>query len=118
VNTVTLHCELGDHTWERESQRGRRPASCPDCVAAETARAESERAASEPPARNWERVAETAMDAIGTLGAETDRKVTAALQRVMDTNGEQYYVDTLTDLIRPRRGIYNLSPDWRGTGHA
>ena len=28
-NMVQLHCEAGDHTWERESQRGRRPRSCP-----------------------------------------------------------------------------------------
>jgi hypothetical protein len=27
---VTLHCEVGDHTWERPSQRGRRPVNCPE----------------------------------------------------------------------------------------
>lgn len=29
MNTVTLHCQAG-HTWERQSQRGRRPLWCPE----------------------------------------------------------------------------------------
>lgn len=28
--TTTLYCQAGDHDWERESQRGRKPHSCPD----------------------------------------------------------------------------------------
>lgn len=28
--TVTLHCEIGNHPWERPSGRGRRPRNCPD----------------------------------------------------------------------------------------
>lgn len=28
--TRTLHCALGDHSWERPAQRGRVPANCPD----------------------------------------------------------------------------------------
>jgi hypothetical protein len=28
----TLHCELGNHSWEREAKRGRVPKSCPDCL--------------------------------------------------------------------------------------
>lgn len=31
MNTETLHCKAGDHSWEREIKRGRKPASCPDC---------------------------------------------------------------------------------------
>lgn len=27
--TVTLHCQAGNHSWERPSQRGRRPLNCP-----------------------------------------------------------------------------------------
>lgn len=27
---VTLHCETGNHSWERPKQRGRRPHSCPE----------------------------------------------------------------------------------------
>lgn len=27
---TTLHCEIGNHSWERESQRGRPPKNCPD----------------------------------------------------------------------------------------
>ena len=30
MSMVTLHCQAGDHDWERESQRGRKPHSCPD----------------------------------------------------------------------------------------
>lgn len=29
MDTVELFCKLGKHTWERESQRGRRPENCP-----------------------------------------------------------------------------------------
>lgn len=29
VNLITLHCESGDHPWERPSQRGRKPRNCP-----------------------------------------------------------------------------------------
>lgn len=29
MNMRTLHCEIGDHDWERESQRGRLPRNCP-----------------------------------------------------------------------------------------
>lgn len=29
---VTLWCTLGNHNWERISQRGRRPFACPDCA--------------------------------------------------------------------------------------
>lgn len=29
AKTVELHCELGDHTWRRKSQRGRVPKNCP-----------------------------------------------------------------------------------------
>ncbi len=29
MNTVTLHCQAGNHAWERPSQRGRRPLNCP-----------------------------------------------------------------------------------------
>jgi len=25
----TLHCELGDHSWERERKRGKKPKNCP-----------------------------------------------------------------------------------------
>lgn len=28
--TVTLHCEAGDHFWQRPKQRGRRPTDCPE----------------------------------------------------------------------------------------
>jgi hypothetical protein len=28
--TIELHCELGNHEWSRESQRGRRPVNCPE----------------------------------------------------------------------------------------
>lgn len=27
---VTLHCAIGDHDWQRPSQRGRKPLNCPD----------------------------------------------------------------------------------------
>ena len=27
---VTLHCAIGDHDWERTSQRGKRPLNCPE----------------------------------------------------------------------------------------
>jgi hypothetical protein len=27
---VTLHCQAGNHTWERPSQRGKRPFNCPE----------------------------------------------------------------------------------------
>lgn len=27
---MKLHCELGDHDWERKSQRGRPPRNCPN----------------------------------------------------------------------------------------
>lgn len=27
---VELHCLIGDHKWEREAKRGRKPSSCPD----------------------------------------------------------------------------------------
>lgn len=27
--TQTLHCKPGNHTWRRESQRGKPPAACP-----------------------------------------------------------------------------------------
>lgn len=30
ANTVTLTCQRGQHTWERISQRGRRPSDCPE----------------------------------------------------------------------------------------
>ena len=111
-STVTLHCAICNHDWQRESQRGRRPASCPDCIAGEAARVESERASAEPATRNWERIAETAMERLGTFGRETDRKVEAALDRVIDTAGEQWYVDVLADLIRDRPNVTDLSPDW------
>lgn len=42
-NTVTLHCELGDHDWERVSQRGRRPRSCPECLSKAAPQTPSER---------------------------------------------------------------------------
>lgn len=32
ITTVTLYCQAGDHNWERESQRGRKPHSCPDHI--------------------------------------------------------------------------------------
>lgn len=32
MKTITLWCEVGQHEWERESQRGRRPTSCPEHV--------------------------------------------------------------------------------------
>lgn len=28
--TVKLHCEIGDHYWQRVSQRGRKPSNCPE----------------------------------------------------------------------------------------
>lgn len=28
--TVTLHCQLGNHSWERPKQRGKRPFNCPE----------------------------------------------------------------------------------------
>lgn len=31
MSTETLHCTAGDHKWEREIKRGRKPKSCPDC---------------------------------------------------------------------------------------
>jgi hypothetical protein len=31
---VSLHCEAGNHAWQRASQRGRRPTSCPEHSAA------------------------------------------------------------------------------------
>lgn len=30
MKTVTLHCQAGNHEWERPSQRGRRPVNCPE----------------------------------------------------------------------------------------
>lgn len=30
--TVALYCQAGDHNWERQSQRGRKPHSCPDHI--------------------------------------------------------------------------------------
>src|SRR5215207_6155699 len=30
TTTVTLYCEIGEHEWERPSQRGKRPKSCPE----------------------------------------------------------------------------------------
>ena len=30
IETVTLHCQLGDHSWERPKQRGKRPFNCPE----------------------------------------------------------------------------------------
>lgn len=30
VKTVTLHCRLGNHEWERPSKRGRQPENCPE----------------------------------------------------------------------------------------
>lgn len=32
TKTVTLHCNAGNHSWERPSQRGKRPLNCPDCA--------------------------------------------------------------------------------------
>lgn len=29
-NTVTLHCKAGNHSWERERKRGRKPENCPE----------------------------------------------------------------------------------------
>lgn len=28
--TVTLHCQAGNHSWERPAQRGRKPLNCPE----------------------------------------------------------------------------------------
>ena len=35
MSMVTLHCQAGDHDWERQSQRGRKPHSCPEHLGAE-----------------------------------------------------------------------------------
>jgi hypothetical protein len=37
MNLTTLHCQLGDHVWQRRSQRGRPPLSCPNCQSPSTA---------------------------------------------------------------------------------
>lgn len=29
----TLHCQAGNHKWERETKRGRKPVNCPDHAA-------------------------------------------------------------------------------------
>ncbi len=29
-DTVTLHCQIGNHSWERARQRGKRPFNCPE----------------------------------------------------------------------------------------
>jgi hypothetical protein len=30
MKTKTLHCQIGDHDWDRESKRGRYPVNCPE----------------------------------------------------------------------------------------
>ena len=35
MSMVTLHCQAGDHIWERQSQRGWKPHCCPEHLGAE-----------------------------------------------------------------------------------
>lgn len=49
--TVELHCEAGNHKWERESQRGRRPINCPEHTVAPEAKPRAEETEEEKLAR-------------------------------------------------------------------
>lgn len=64
-DTVTLHCQEGNHDWERPKQRGKRPFNCPEhSVVKETsgltrqqstARAREARAEAAEAQTSWER---------------------------------------------------------------
>jgi hypothetical protein len=49
MTTTTLFCEAGQHNWERESQRGRKPFNCPEhASAAPKVKLQAVRAEGEP----------------------------------------------------------------------
>lgn len=54
--TVTLYCTIGKHNWERVSQRGRRPFTCPECAAKQAAELEANKIP-EPQERRDDRLA-------------------------------------------------------------
>jgi len=96
-DTITLHCALGDHDWQREVVRGARPTSCPDCKAAAAA---EQQAKPEVPADNKvTRMMDLALDAYDRLPDETRRAVDW-LYNELSERPDEYHADTLWQHIR------------------
>lgn len=94
----TLICEHGNHTWERPSQRGRKPRFCPEH---RELSAPVEAVAAAPYAALIDR----ALDALDRLHDEDDvRKVDYILTQLSDGRrdpaDEKHLAETLTHIIR------------------
>jgi hypothetical protein len=96
----TLHCQIGNHDWERPSQRGRKPLSCPQCVGI----APSAGSVKAPTVTVQTALCERAMDRIDSLYGEAPRQVEYILTQLLERNRDPEDVSILekrlTDLIR------------------
>lgn len=93
MNTVTLFCQAGQHQWERPSQRGRRPASCPACLTSAAITAPIVAA----PAH--EALCDRALDALDSLDTEAQRKVEYIIDQLVYRNREAADVAHLSDTL-------------------
>jgi len=129
----TLHCEAGNHAWERPSQRGRVPKNCPEhsepkvvnsglsgLEAANAARASRKRAEE----RDWAKRVEDVINDPRMRVTSADRFNTDArphtvnkLQYIQDqlTNRRDRQPNELADLEKMREKIMN--DPFNRTGH-
>jgi hypothetical protein len=97
---VELHCEFGDHNWQRPKQKGARPKNCPEHTAEINAAKEEARAA---------RATETRFDRIKSLveseqhlyeyAHEEERRQLEYIDRVITTGMGPSYSN---EFVNPR----------------
>lgn len=89
TKTVTLHCQAGDHTWERPSQRGRKPFSCPEHTVTIAKAPASKPEAPKPVVENTMTVAQM-REMLDASVAEWDAAFAAASQLPDDVPADEF----------------------------
>lgn len=101
MKTQTLICQHGNHTWERESRRGRKPLLCPEHSVSELSTS-APKAIAAP--STYDALIERALNALDRLYGEDVRKVdyiiTQLTEGKREAADEKHLAETLTHIIR------------------